>query len=279
MCVQLLHVSSQTIGAAGISGVKGQLRRVCGKGVGNALIRRGGGPYHGAQRAEQLLVEQIVLTLGAEIGIDLRALGAELLHCEESEVVFDGKTLSVDADPTKKVSLSEVAFASQFGHMVPLEVTETHTSPLSPPPYMVGAAEIELDKETGEVKVVDYAACVDCGTPINPNLTRVQAEGGLLQGIGMALTENITYDSRGWPMENSFMQYKIPTRVDIGHIRVEFESSYEPNGPFGAKSIGEVVINTPLPAIADAVYNAIGTRFYELPITPEQIAMAVEETS
>ena len=78
-------------------------------------------------------------------------------------------------------------------------------------------------------------------------------------------------------MENSFMQYKIPARVDIGHIRVEFESSYEPNGPFGAKSIGEVVINTPLPAIADAVYNAIGTRFYELPITPEKIAMAVAE--
>ena len=219
-------------------------------------------------------VEKCALKLQAQIC----KLGAELLHCEESEVVFDGKTLSVDADPTKKVSLSEVAFASQFGHMVPLEVTETHTSPLSPPPYMVGAAEIELDKETGEVKVVDYAACVDCGTPINPNLTRVQAEGGLLQGIGMALTENITYDSRGWPMENSFMQYKIPTRVDIGRIRVEFESSYEPNGPFGAKSIGEVVINTPLPAIADAVYNAIGIRFYELPITPEQIAMAVEET-
>ncbi len=207
-------------------------------------------------------VEKCALKLRAQIC----KLGAELLHCEESEVVFDGKTLSVDADPTKKVSLSEVAFASQFGHMVPLEVTETHTSPLSPPPYMVGAAEIELDKETGEVKVVDYAACVDCGTPINPNLTRVQAEGGLLQGIGMALTENITYDSRGWPMENSFMQYKIPARVDIGRIRVEFESSYEPNGPFGAKSIGEVVINTPLPAIADAVYNAIGTRFYELPL-------------
>ena len=94
---------------------------------------------------------------------------------------------------------------------------------------------------------------------------------------GMALTENITYDAKGWPMENSFMQYKIPARVDIGHIRVEFESSYEPNGPFGAKSIGEVVINTPLPAIADAIYNAIGTRFYELPITPEQVAMAVEE--
>ena len=137
-------------------------------------------------------------------------LGAELLQTTEDAVDFDGKFVSLNADPEKRVSLSEVAFASQFGHMVPLEITETHTSPLSPPPYMVGAAEIELDKETGEVKVVDYAACVDCGTPINPNLTRVQTEGGILQGIGMALTENITYDAKGWPMENSFMQIRSP---------------------------------------------------------------------
>ena len=172
---------------------------------------------------------------------------------------------------------ADIATASMFGHDVPLEVTETHMSPLSPPPYMVGAAEVEVDTETGEVKLLEFDACVDCGTPINPNLTRVQAEGGILQGIGMTLTENVTYDQRGWPMENSLMQYKIPTRVDVGKVRVEFENSYEPNGPFCAKSIGEVVINTPLPAISDAIYNAIGTRFYELPITPEQIAMAAAE--
>ena len=143
-------------------------------------------------------------------------------------------------------------------------------------PFMVGAAEIELDRETGETQVVNFVAAVDCGTPINPNLARVQAEGGILQGIGMALTENITYDRRGMPAENSLMQYKIPTRQDIGHISVEFEASYEETGPYGAKSIGEVVINTPLPAIADAVYNATGKRFRELPITPEQIAMAAK---
>ena len=204
-------------------------------------------------------------------------LGAELLDCAPEETAFDGKNVFVDADPSRRKTLAEIAAASQFGHMVPLEITETHTSPLSPPPYMVGAAEIELDKETGEVKVLEFDACVDCGTPINPNLTRVQAEGGILQGIGMALTENIHYDAKGYPMENSFFQYKIPARNDVGHIHVEFENSYEPNGPFGAKSIGEVVINTPLPAIADAIYNAIGTRFYELPITPEQIAMAAEK--
>ena len=139
---------------------------------------------------------------------------------------------------------------------------------------MVGAAELEIDPETGETQVIDFVSAVDCGTPVNPNLARVQAEGGILQGIGMALTENVTYNAKGEPIESSLMQYKIPTRADIGHIRVEFESSYEESGPFGAKSIGEVVINTPLPAIADAVANATGHRFYELPITPEQIAMA-----
>ena len=218
-------------------------------------------------------VEKCALKLRGQIC----KLGAEMLGCNEAAVNFDGSKVYMEADPEKKVSLEDVVTTSMNGHDVALEATETHSSPLSPPPYMVGAAEIEVDTETGEVKVLDYAACVDCGTPINPNLTRVQAEGGILQGIGMTLTENVTYDGRGYPLENSLMQYKIPTRVDFGKIRVEFESSYEPNGPFGAKSIGEVVINTPLPAISDAIYNAIGTRFYELPITPEQIAMAVLE--
>ena len=218
-------------------------------------------------------VEKCALKLRGQIC----KLGAEMLGCNEAAVNFDGSQVYMEANPEKKVSLEDVVTTSMNGHDVTLEATETHFSPLSPPPYMVGAAEIEVDTETGEVKVLDYAACVDCGTPINPNLTRVQAEGGILQGIGMTLTENVTYDGRGYPLENSLMQYKIPTRVDFGKIRVEFESSYEPNGPFGAKSIGEVVINTPLPAISDAICNAIGTRFYELPITPEQIAMAVLE--
>ncbi len=216
-------------------------------------------------------VEKCALKLRSQVC----KLGAEMLNCDETAVNFDGKYVFVEDAPEKKVSLEEVVNISTNGHNVALEATETHSSPLSPPPYMVGAAEIELDTETGEVKLLDYAACVDCGTPINPNLTRVQAEGGILQGIGMTLTENITYDNRGYPMENSLMQYKIPTRIDIGRIRVEFENSYEPNGPFGAKSIGEVVINTPLSAVSDAIYNAIGMRFYELPITPEKIAMAV----
>lgn len=154
-----------------------------------------------------------------------------------------------------------------------LEVTESNSSPISPPPFMAGMAEIDLDPETGHVELVEYAAAVDCGTVVNPNLARVQTEGGIAQGIGMALFEDVQYSGRGKVLENSLMQYKIPTRLDVGKIRVEFESSYEPSGPFGAKSIGEIVINTPAPAIVHAIYNATGKWFRELPVKPERIVM------
>ena len=200
-------------------------------------------------------------------------VGAGLLGLDERAVVFTGDAVTSE-DGTQRATLAQIAAASQCGSNTALEAVVTHGSEISPPPFMVGAAEVEVDLETGEAQVIRYEAAVDCGTPVNPNLARVQAEGGILQGIGMALTENVTYDDRGMPQENSLMQYKIPARNDIGHIHVVFESSYEGTGPFGAKSIGEVVINTPLPAVADAIYHATHKRFYELPITREQIALA-----
>ena len=200
-------------------------------------------------------------------------VGAGLLGLDERAVVFAGDAVTSE-DGTQRATLAQIAAASQCGSNTALEAVVTHSSEISPPPFMVGAAEVEVDLETGEAQVIRYEAAVDCGTPVNPNLARVQAEGGILQGIGMALTENVTYDDRGMPQENSLMQYKIPARNDIGHIHVVFESSYEGTGPFGAKSIGEVVINTPLPAVADAIYHATHKRFYELPITREQIALA-----
>ena len=200
-------------------------------------------------------------------------VGAGLLGLDERAVVFAGDAVTSE-DGTQRATLAQIAAASQCGSNTALEAVVTHSSEISPPPFMVGAAEVEVDLETGEAQVIRYEAAVDCGTPVNPNLARVQAEGGILQGIGMALTENVTYDDRGMPQENSLMQYKIPARNDIGHIHVVFESSYEGTGPFGAKSIGEVVINTPLPAVADAIYHATHKRFYELPIIREQIALA-----
>ena len=166
-----------------------------------------------------------------------------------------------------------MSYKAQVSETHNVQVTATHTSPVSPPPFMVGMAEIELDPETGKVDVLEYKAVVDCGIPINPALARIQTEGGIVQGIGMALMENVTYSKKGRIAENSLMQYKIPSRVDVGHLQVEFEQSYEPTGPFGAKSIGEIVINTPSPAIAHAIYRATGVWHRDLPITPEAVFM------
>ncbi|WP_300624255.1 xanthine dehydrogenase family protein molybdopterin-binding subunit [uncultured Megasphaera sp.] len=188
---------------------------------------------------------------------------------------FTGEEI-IDVVSGKAITIKDLGNGAMCGNEIALEATESHYSPTSPPPYMAGAAEIDLDPETGHIELVDFAAVVDCGTVINPALARVQVEGGLVQGIGMALMEDVTITDKGRIQQNSFMQYRIPSRMDLGSIRVEFVPSYEPNGPFGAKSIGEIVINTPSPAIADAVYNAVGVRFTDLPITAEKVYMALK---
>lgn len=196
---------------------------------------------------------------------------ADILTVPASEVDFDGE-YCCHSHSGKKITLTEIAARSVVGpHLSQLSASATFGSPVSPPPFAAGFAEVEVDTETGKVDLLEYVAVVDCGTVVNPNLARVQTEGGIVQGIGMALYEEVRYDSRGNLQSNSFMTYKIPGRKDIGRIRVEFEESHEPTGPFGAKSIGEVVINTPPPAIAAAVYNAVGVRITELPISPEKV--------
>lgn len=205
--------------------------------------------------------------------------GARMLGCEASAAEFDGGRVYCTEDEERFVLLKDIANSAMCANNDALSASESHFSSVSPPPFMAGAAEVEVDLETGHIELLDYCAVVDCGTVVNTNLARVQTEGGLVQGIGMTLTENIQYDSRGRLLNRSFLQYKIPSRMDVCSPRVEFAPSYEPSGPFGAKSIGEVVINTPAPAIAEAVYNATGLRFYELPITAEKVALglAVQE--
>ena len=203
-------------------------------------------------------------------------IGAELLDCPREEVEYARKAVR-RLDGSAQVSLADIATKSMCGSGTAVQATCSHTSPISPPPFMVGMAEVEVDRETGSVQVLDYTAVVDCGTPINPNLARVQTEGGIVQGIGMTLFEDVTYTPEGRILEDSLMQYKLPTRLDMGHLRVEFESSYEKTGPFGAKSIGEIVINTPAPALAQAIFRATGTWHRNLPITPEKVLLGRDE--
>ena len=216
-----------------------------------------------------------VIQACGELRKRIHAFGAQMLGVSAEDSDFDGE--KVRTEDGKEVTLQQIAGKATCGVCSELQVVKEYSSPISPPPFMVGAAEVEIDKETGQIDVVDYVGVIDCGTPINPNLARVQAEGGIGQGIGMVLYEDIQYTDKGKIRNNSFMQYKIPNRMDIPKVRIEFESSYEKTGPFGAKSIGELVIDTPCPAIANAVYNATGVRVRELPITPEKVAMGILE--
>ena len=214
-----------------------------------------------------------VIQACGELRKRIHAFGAQMLGVSAEDSDFDGE--KVRTEDGKEVTLQQIAGKATCGVCSELQVVKEYSSPISPPPFMVGAAEVEIDKETGQIDVVDYVGVIDCGTPINPNLARVQAEGGIGQGIGMVLYEDVQYTDKGKIRNNSFMQYKIPNRMDIPKVRIEFESSYEKTGPFGAKSIGELVIDTPCPAIANAVYNATGVRVRELPITPEKVAMGI----
>ncbi len=201
--------------------------------------------------------------------------GATKLGVDKDKVEFDGIKLTSKKGSTL---LFDIAVDSTIGPDTnQLIGFASHGSPVSPPPFIAGFAETEIDKETGKVDLVNYVAVVDCGTVINKNLAKIQVEGGIVQGIGMALFEEVRYTKKGNMDTNTFMQYKIPARCDIGNVQVDFVETYEPTGPFGAKSVGEVVINTPLPAIQEAVFNGIGVRINTLPITPEKVFMAMNK--
>lgn len=203
---------------------------------------------------------------------------AERYAISKDEVVFDGANF-LRKDGTALVGLAEFSFDTLYHNgelMKTLTATASFTGEKSPPPYMAGFAEIEVDLETGKVDLLKYVAVVDCGTAINPNLARIQMEGGLLQGIGMALFENVKYSGKGKLLTNSLMTYTVPSREDVGEIVVEFADSYEPSGPFGAKSVAEIGIDTPPAAIANAIRNATGLRLVETPFTPERVLMALK---
>ena len=199
---------------------------------------------------------------------------AKILGVDASEVIYEAGIFTIGDNRT--MSLSELAVKlCSFGGMDQLVAKGTFGGNTSPPPFIAGFAEVEVDLETGESELLDYVAVVDCGTVLNKNLARIQVEGGVVMGIGLGLYEEVRYSNNGRLATNSFMEYKIPSREDIHEIQVAFEESHEPTGPFGAKSLGEVVCNTPAPAIAQAIYNATGVHFRELPITAEKVLLGM----
>ncbi|OQX57215.1 MAG: aldehyde oxidase [Thermotoga sp. 4484_232] len=205
--------------------------------------------------------------------------GAKKLGVDVEEVVFDGRVVKTK-DGKSSITLKELATILYYTeNQKQLVASASYVPDEAPPPYIASFAEVEVDEETGKVDLIEYVTVVDCGTPINPNLVRVQVEGATVQGIGMALFEDVKYDKRGRLLTNNMMFYKIPSRMDFGKITVDIVESYEPTGPFGAKSVAEVPTDTPPAAIANAIYNAVGVRIKELPITPEKVFRALKMKS
>ncbi|MDD4184023.1 MAG: molybdopterin-dependent oxidoreductase [Candidatus Izemoplasmatales bacterium] len=202
---------------------------------------------------------------------------ARILECTSKDILYDGENFT---NTTNNKLISLVDFANEITYsreQKQLSETGSYVGHKSPPPFMAGFVDLEIDKETFNIKILDYVSVVDCGTTINPKLAQGQVEGAIVQGLGMALWEEVKYSSSGKLISNSLLNYQIPTRLDINNLTTEFAESYEESGPFGAKSVGEVGIDTPPAAVANAVFNAIGIRITSLPITPEKIFRASQE--
>jgi CO/xanthine dehydrogenase Mo-binding subunit len=196
---------------------------------------------------------------------------ARILNIEVDSVGFDGKVFW-DEESEKKISLIDLSNQITYSHeQKQLQVTSSYVGHKSPPPFMAGFVEIEIDKETFEIDILHYVSVVDCGTTINPMLAKGQVDGAIVQGLGMAHFEDVKYTKSGKLITNDLLNYKIPTRLDIKKLTTVFVDSYEESGPFGAKSVGEIGIDTPPAALANAVFNALGVRIKSLPITSEKI--------
>ncbi len=177
----------------------------------------------------------------------------------------------------KKVSLSRIAHYSLYEReQKQIMGMASHIAHQSPPPFAAHFAEVAVCTETGKVTVVKYVSAVDCGTAINPVLAEGQCEGALLNGISFALTEEYLFDSRGRMLNPNFNYYKIFSARDLPEIKTILVPTFENTGPFGAKSVSEININGPIPAISNAIFDAIGVRMRKSPFTPDRVLKALK---
>jgi len=197
--------------------------------------------------------------------------------------------------PDKKVSISELSLGLSMpdgsgihgpiigrGAFIPPNVrnTDKHTglgeNPVAFWTFGCQGAEIEVDTETGQIKVLKVASCFDVGKVINPQLIEAQVEGAIVQGLGSALWEELILKD-GKVLNPSFVDYKIPTADDMPEMVIKFIENPEETGPFGARGIGEPCMVPAAPAIANALYNALGIRINSLPLTAEKVLKALKE--
>jgi CO/xanthine dehydrogenase Mo-binding subunit len=192
---------------------------------------------------------------------------------DDIDVDFDQKGFS---SKDGKYSLSFRKFCSKMSNYATtvgnLEASSAFPASISPSPFVATFVYLRIDRLTGKVILKECLNMVDCGTVMNPNLATIQVQGGTVQGIGHALYEDFKYTEEEHKLvSGSYQTYKIPSQMDIPDLPVVFVDSFEPTGPYGAKSVGEITTNAPAPAIANAIFNATGILMMELPITPEKM--------
>jgi putative selenate reductase molybdopterin-binding subunit len=205
----------------------------------------------------------------------LRA-GAGLLGADPGDLeIADDRV--IDRRTGQEASYARIAVYSLYQHdQFQIQAQASHVASISPPPFIAQFAEVELDRASGRLTVLKFVSAVDCGQPINPQLAEGQVEGAVLNGISYALCEEYLFNRQGRMRNPSFGDYKIYSTPDMPEILTILVDSYESSGPFGAKSVGEIAINGPAPAIANALYDAAGLRLYSLPLTPERVWRALK---
>jgi probable selenate reductase molybdenum-binding subunit len=254
---------------------------VLGVGVGKILVRSSDTdvtPFDVGAYASSTtyLSGEAVRKAAAEVAAQIRKEAAGMLGAPLRSVsLVDGRAV---ARGGKSIELSQVALRTLYGeNLHQIAASASHFTKKSPPPFSAHFAEVEVDTETGLVRVIKYVAAVDCGTAINPALAEGQVEGAVLNGISYALCEEFLFDPKGRMRNNTFREYKIFCTRDLPEIQAILVPTYEPTGPFGAKSVSEIGINGPLPAISNAIFDAVGVRMRQAPYTPERVLAALRK--
>jgi putative selenate reductase molybdopterin-binding subunit len=206
----------------------------------------------------------------------LVAAAAEMLQAEPGDLRFGDER--VTGPQGRSVTLEKIALRALYGaNQHQIAATASAVPEVSPPPFLASFAEVAVDLDSGRIRLVDYVAVADCGTPVNPRLAEGQVEGAIANGIGYALMEDLAIDARGRARGSDFGRYKIPGSCDLPPLQVVLVDSYDPTGPMGAKSIAEIGINAPIPTIANAVHDATGLWLTETPFTAERVWRALRD--
>lgn len=206
-------------------------------------------------------------------------VASSILRSEREDLILDKGNVR-DVKKGSSLSFEDICLHAFYTeNQFQIQAQASHVSTESPPPFMAQFAEVEVDTATGQVRVSHFVSAVDCGQAINPRLAEGQVEGATINGISYALCEDYIFDEKGRMLNDSFDDYKIYTAPDIPGITTIIVESSEETGPFGAKSVSEIGMNGPVPAIANAIFDAVGIRLFQPPFTPEKVLKALEERS